>query len=107
VRGRHPDRLGFTLVELLVVIAIIGVLGGAPAAGGAGGPRVGAAVAVQQTNLRQVGLAVHNYESSFRATFRRPVRGPIFFSTTPPSTTFDRQSFFTVILAYFGAGKCV
>jgi len=89
-RGRVPvrrDSHGFTLVELLVVIAIIGILIALllPAVQAA---REAARRLQCTNNLKQLGMATHNYAAQYSGRFPAGTTGP------------HRHGLFTYILPF-------
>lgn len=88
-------KSAFTLVELLVVIAIIGILVGLllPAVQAA---REAARRMSCSNNLKQLGLSLHNYESTHRSfpPSRIDISGPLF-----------QQSWVSMILPYIEQGN--
>ncbi len=93
---RFRARRGFTLVELLVVIAIIGILIALllPAVQAA---REAARRSQCTNNIKQVGLALHNYHDSFKSFPPRAVFGA--GGTGPPQYQYH-HTWLTAILPF-------
>jgi len=104
MKRNHPLRRGFTLIELLVVIAIIGILIALllPAV-----QKIREAAARLQcsNNLKQIGLALHNYHDTNQAFPQAYKYLPIPDPTAPPGTGKYGAGAFVLILPYIEEGN--
>ncbi len=101
---RFPTRRAFTLIELLVVIAILGVLIGllVPAVQKV---REAAARMKCTNNLRQIGLALHNYHDSQGSFPPGYIDGNTDPNSTPDNDVGPGWGWAAVLLPYLEEGN--
>jgi len=101
---RSRQRSGFTLIELLVVIAIIAVLVGLllPAVQKV---REAAARLQCQNNLKQLGLAAHNYLDVYGCFPPGAVKQKHFDPVTGAQLVYDRYTWCLLLMPYIEQGN--